>query len=77
MADELTDAQRLEQFDARFAKRIGTAQFEDVPVIRPDRPWRALPPLRHSPLGSAAGMCADHGNPYYTADTSHGRKGKP
>ena len=45
--------------DQRFAKAIGAARFEDVPVIRPAERWRQLPPPSQGSLvGSSAAMCA-------------------
>jgi hypothetical protein len=45
--------------DERFAKAIGAARYEDIPVIRPAARWRQLPPpSRGSLVGSSAAMCA-------------------
>lgn len=45
--------------DERFAKAIGDARYEDIPVIRPAARWRQLPPpSRGSLVGSSAAMCA-------------------
>ena len=45
--------------DQRFAKAIGAARFEDVPVIRPAARWRHLPPAQGSLVGSSSAMCAE------------------